>query len=146
MGKRFFSENTKPGVLATLILLGAFVISVFVAWICSQLDAALPSPMESSLITLCGWISVFTLFFSLYTHLYRWRRSRNGSPARLAAASVVLSALVAFVGAFFVGQFFIDIKESVFFLILIALLTIIDLICSKPWEELDEIDRTCKSK
>ena len=85
----------------------------------------------------------FALFFSLYTHLYRWRRSRNGSPARLAIASVVLSVLVAFIGTFLVGHFF-DIEKSVFFLILTTLLTIIDLICSKPWKELDEIDRTCR--
>lgn len=95
------------------------------------------------IVTLCGWISIFALFFSLYTHLYRWRRSRNGSPARLAIASVVLSVLVAFIGTFLVGHFF-DIEKSVFFLILTTLLTIIDLICSKPWKELDEIDRTCR--
>ncbi len=65
------------------------------------------------------------------------------APARLAIASVVLSVLVAFIGTFLVGHFF-DIEKSVFFLILTTLLTIIDLICSKPWKELDEIDRTCR--
>ena len=145
MKKRLFPESAKSTFAIALMLLGAFLLSTFIALACSWLDTFLSTPMESFITFLCGWITICVLFTSLYTRLYRWRWSREGNFARLVAGMILLSLLVSTIIAFLVGHFFTDIEESIVFLALVTSLTAIDFIFSKPWKELDEIDRVYKS-
>ncbi len=59
---------------------------------------------------------------------------------------IALSLLIAVLIAYPLGSILIGIESKTVFMIMIAVLTIIDCICAKPWESLDEIDRTYKSR
>lgn len=143
---RTLFRKLKPGVKFALALLGILLLAAAIIVACWGLEDVLPPHMKSFLVFICGWITLFVLFFSLYTHLYRWRWSRRNNNPRFVVGMIALSLLIAVLIAYPLGSILIGIESKTVFMIMIAVLTIIDCICAKPWESLDEIDRTYKSR
>ena len=146
MRLRTLFRKLPPEAKFALAFLSILLLAAAIIVVCWKLENLLPPCLKSFFVFICGWITLSILFFSLYTHLYRWRWSRKNNSPRFVLGMAALLCLIAVLIAFLLGFILIGIENTTAFLIMIATLTVIDCICAKPWESLDEIDRTYKSK
>lgn len=134
-------DVSRKNIVPFLMALSVFALAGAIAFLLPSINLPINDELNTTVPSICGFISTFIVAFSLFARVYRLRWTVNLNALGLTcvyALAVIILAI--FVTPCF--DLFTNLLDTSSFLMLITALSIVEFCLSKPWNGMDQVDAT----